>query len=227
VTADPVDFFASAHAALPAAMADLPRDHAGRPVPWFVAFIDGKPDFRVVAPGKLARALRAGLCWVCGRGFAGGEDRAWLIGPMCAVNLVTPEPPSHLGCAVWSAENCPFLTTPNMTRRDRHLPAGTVEPAGIMIRRNPGASVVWVTGYRAWKAERGSDGYLFRLGPAKRALWFACGREATLAEALASIDSGLPLLAQMAAADGPEAVAELAQMHAAALAYLPPEVPVG
>jgi hypothetical protein len=217
-------------AALPAAMRDLPRDHAGRPVPWFVAFIGGTPDFRVIAPGKLERALRGGLCWVCGRGFTGGQDRAWLIGPMCAVNLVTAEPPSHLDCAVASAKICPFLATPNMVRRDRHLPAGAVNPAGIMIRRNPGASVVWVTGYRAWKAERDTDGgpgYLFRLGPAKRALWFACGREATLAEALASIDSGLPLLAQMAAADGPEAVAELAQMHAAALAYLPPEVPVG
>jgi len=208
-------------AGLPACMRGLPRDHVGRPVPWFVAFIDGVPDFRVVAPGKLQQALRGGLSWVCGRGFAGGEDRAWLIGPMCSVNLVTAEPPSHLECATWSARNCPFLVTPNMTRRERRMPEGAKEPAGIMIRRNPGASVVWVTGYRGWKAVREDDGYLFRLGPPKRALWFAEGREATRAEVLASIDSGFPLLRDMAAQDGPEAVAELTRMHAAALEHIP------
>lgn len=209
---------------LPARMAELPRDHVGRPVPWFVWIGDDSvPDFRVVGTGKLDRALRGPLCWVCGRGFAGGEDRAWLIGPMCAVNLVTAEPPSHLDCATWSARNCAFLATPNMTRRDRHMPEGAVNPAGIMIRRNPGASVVWVTGYRAWKAEREGRGYLFRLGPAKRALWFAEGREATRAEVLASIDSGLPILRKMAEEDGVEAVAELERMHAVALAYVPVE----
>lgn len=208
---------------MPRRIAELPVDAVGRPVPWFVAWIDGKPDFRVVGPGKLQQALKGSLCWVCGRGFAGGEDRAWLIGPMCTVNLVTAEPSSHLDCAVWSGRNCTFLITPNMVRRDRHMPEGAVNPAGIMIRRNPGASVVWVTGYRAWKAEREGRGYLFRLGPAKRALWFAEGREATRAEVLASIDSGLPLLRDMAEKDGPEAVAELDRMYQAALAYLPQE----
>jgi hypothetical protein len=207
---------------LPARMAGLPRDHIGRPVPWFVWIDDvGVPDFRIVGPGKLHEALRASVCWVCGHGFGGGEDRAWLIGPMCTVTLTTAEPPAHLDCAVWSAENCPFLATPNMVRRDRNTPEGAVEPAGIMIRRNPGASVVWVTGYRAWKAEREGRGYLFRLSPAKRALWFAEGREATRAEVLASVDSGLPILREMAAEDGPEAAAELERMLAAALKHIP------
>ena len=211
-------------ATLPARMAELPRDHVGRPIPWFV-WIDenGVPDFRVVGPGKIHLALRGGLCWVCGRGFVGGEDRAWLIGPMCTVNLVTAEPPSHLDCAVWSAQNCAFLVTPNMVRRDRHMPGEAVNPAGIMIRRNPGASVVWVTGYRGWETEREGDGYLFRLSPPKQALWFAEGRQATRAEVLASINSGLPLLREMAEQDGPDAVAELGQMHAAALKHIPVE----
>jgi hypothetical protein len=209
---------------MPRRMQELPVDAVGRPVPWFVWIDDaGTPDFRVVGPGKLRQAMRGPLCWVCGHGFSGGEDRAWLIGPMCTVNLVTAEPPSHLDCATWSARNCPFLATPNMVRRDRHMPEGAVNPAGIMIRRNPGASVVWVTGYRAWKAEREGRGFLFRLGPAKRALWFAEGREATRAEVLASIDSGLPLLSEMAEKDGPEAVAELERMHREALAHVPQE----
>ena len=226
---------------LPARMAGLPRDKAGHPTPWFVAFIDGTPDFRVIGPGKIHDALRHSLCWVCGYGFAGGEDRAWVIGPMCAVNRVTAEPPSHLECATFSARNCPFLTVPNMTRRDRHMPEGAENPAGIMIRRNPGVALVWVTGYRSWQAERESGALLtptgaaraasrggqllFRLGTPKRALWFAQGRAATRAEAVASIDSGLPLLRDTAEQDGPDAAAELERMHIAALDYLPAEAP--
>ena len=44
---------------LPRTMAELPQDKHGHPVPWFVAFIDSVPDFRVVGPGKLEKALRA------------------------------------------------------------------------------------------------------------------------------------------------------------------------
>jgi hypothetical protein len=208
---------------MPSRMTALPTDKAGHPVPWFVAFIDGKPDFRVIRPGGIHEAMRCSLCWVCGHGFRPGEDRAWVIGPMCAVNLVTAEPPSHLECAAWSAANCPFLATPNMTRRDRHMPEGAENPAGIMIRRNPGVALVWVTGYRGWKEERDGQGFLFRLGAPKRALWFAEGREATRAEALASIDSGLPLLREMAEQDGPEAVAALERMHRDALVHVPAE----
>lgn len=207
---------------MPRRLALLPQDKAGHPVPWFVAWIGGKPDFRVIKPGAIREAMRCSLCWVCGHGFSGGEDRAFTIGPMCAVNLVSAEPPSHLECATWSARNCPFLATPNMVRRDRHMPEGAENPAGIMIRRNPGVALVWVTGYRSWKPrDLGGAALLFYIGEPKRALWFAEGREATRAEVLASIGSGLPLLREMAEEDGPDAVAELERMHSAALAHVP------
>lgn len=210
---------------MPERIAALPVNHVGYPVPWFVAWIDGKPDFRVIGHDGIRTALMQKRCWVCGMSFDGQEDRAFVIGPMCAVNLVTAEPPCHLECAVYSATHCPFLIMPNMTRRDRHKPAGTVAPAGIAIARNPGVALFWVTGWRSWTPERQprahGGGVLFRLGPAKQALWFAHGREATRDEVLASIDSGLPLLREMAEEDGPDAIAELAAMHERALAYLP------
>jgi len=210
---------------LPRRMALLPQDKAGHPVPWFVAWIDGKPDFRVIGPGKLAEAVRCSLCWVCGHGFTGGEDRAFVIGPMCAVNRVSAEPPCHVDCAIWSARNCPFLATPNMVRRERHIPEGTENPAGIMIRRNPGVALVWVTRYRSWKPRQiGPGEVLFDIGDPRRALWFACGREATRTEVLAAVDSGLPILREMAEQDGAEAVAELERMHRDALDCVPREV---
>lgn len=210
---------------MPGRIALLPTDKHHRPVPWFVAFIDGVPDFRVIRPGGIQAALRFKLCWVCGGPFVRQQDRAFTIGPMCAVNRVSAEPPSHKDCAVYSATACPFLTTPNMIRRDRHKPAEAVVPAGISIPRNPGVALVWVTGYRSWKTRSdGNGGLLFDIGEPREALWFARGREANRAEVLASIDSGLPILREMAEQDGAEALAELEAMHARALEYVPAEV---
>jgi hypothetical protein len=210
---------------IPGRIRTLPRDKHGYPVPWFVAWIDGKPDFRVIAPGRIQDALRTPQCWVCGVPFMRQEDRAFTIGPMCAVNRVSAEPPSHRDCAVFSARFCPFLSVPQMTRRDKHKPSEAVNPAGIMITRNPGVALVWVTGYKSWtRRPDGRGGTLFDIGEPKQALWFARGRDATRDEVLDSIDSGLPILAEMAGQDGPEACAELNIMHARALDYIPVEV---
>jgi hypothetical protein len=208
---------------MPGRITLLPRNKAGYPVPWFVATIGGQPDFRVVKPGAIQAAVGYELCWVCGGPFLRRqEDRAFTIGPMCAVNRVSAEPPSHRECAEFSATFCPFLNTPQMTRRDRGKPADAVNPAGIMITRNPGVALVWVTGYRSWHLFSDHEGgTLFDIGDPKETLWFARGRAATRGEVLASIDSGLPILAEMAEKDGAQAVAELQFMHARALDYIP------
>lgn len=200
----------------------LPHDRHGRPVPWFVAWIDGVPDFRIIAPGALRTAIAKRLCWVCGVPFARQEPRAFVVGPMCAVNQRSAEPPSHHDCAVYSALACPFLVTPNMVRRERHLPPGVTDPAGIMIRRNPGVSLVWVARYNTWKIYRPEDGgILFDMGPAAWVEWFARGRTATRAEVMASIDSGLPVLREMARQDGLAATAELAREYEAVMKLVP------
>jgi hypothetical protein len=211
---------------MPGRIALLSRNKVGYPIPWFVAMIDGQPDFRVIRPGGIQTALRQKLCWVCGCSFLRQEDRAFTIGPMCAVNRVSAEPPSHRDCAVYSATACPFLATPNMVRRDRGKPQGAANPAGIMITRNPGVALVWVTRYRSWGTRGdGAGGTLFDIGDCREALWFARGRAATSDEVLASIDSGLPILREMAEADEADgvrgAVDDLGRMHAAALELIP------
>jgi len=203
---------------MPARMERLPRDHAGRPVPWFVAWVDGKPDFRVIAAGRFAEAIKGGLCWVCGQRL--GAYAAFLIGPMCAVNRTTAEPPCHRDCATWSAQLCPFLANPERRRRDSRLPSGVTDPSGEMIRRNPGVALVWVT--RSWSLfNDGQGGLLIKIGDPTETGWYAHGREATRAEVCASIDSGLPILTEMAEAEGPEAVVQLAAQALAAHALLP------
>jgi hypothetical protein len=187
---------------VPVPMRALPRDHHDRPIPWFVHIDDdGVPDFRVVRRAGIPDAYRFGWCWVCGQ--RRGRHAAFVIGPMCAVNHVSAEPPSHLDCALYSAQACPFLTRPAMRRRDSNLPEDRIDPAGDMIRRNPGVALVWSS--KTWKpfpvpAEHGG-GSLFDVGDATSVRWLTEGRPATRVEVLASIDSGMPLLREQAESD--------------------------
>jgi hypothetical protein len=203
---------------VPSNITRLPRDKHGRPIPWFVHIDeDGIPDFRVIRRAGIEDACRFTRCWVCGQ--TRGRYAAFVIGPMCAVNRTTAEPPAHRDCAIYAAQACPFLATPTMRRRETGLPDVHVNPAGEHIWRNPGAAVVWVT--RTWKPFRAPGGVLFELGEPTDVAWYAHGRSATRDEVAHSIDTGYPILLEAAERDGPAAVAELEQRLQHALALLP------
>src|SRR5262245_60746512 len=101
---------------LPDRMRSLPIDERGYPVPWFVAYVDGKPEFRAMDRDKWREAVRMHLCWVCGQKL--GSYVVFVLGPMCGITRTTSEPPCHIDCARWSAKNCPFLARPKMVRRE-------------------------------------------------------------------------------------------------------------
>ena len=82
---------------LPMRMRSLSIDERGFPIPWFVAYKDGKPEFRAMDGEKFVRALRGKLCWVCGQKL--GVTMAFVAGPMCGINRTSAEPPSHRDCA--------------------------------------------------------------------------------------------------------------------------------
>jgi hypothetical protein len=176
---------------LPRRMQHLRIDDRGYPVPWFVAWIDGKPDFRVADGAKLAKALSGHNCWLCGEPV--GRKATFVIGPMCAVNRTTAEPPCHHDCATYAATACPFLRLPKAKRNERNLPEAGKLPAGEMIKRNPGVTLLWTT--ESYTVRQYSDGILFTLhGEPVSVEWYAQGRPATREEVLESIDSGLPIL---------------------------------
>jgi hypothetical protein len=206
---------------MPATMRALPLDQRGYPVPWFVAWIDGKPDFRVIRPGGVAQAVKDGRCWLCGRAL--GRLKAFVIGPMCAVNRVSSEPPSHPRCAAFAVRSCPFLTSPLARRNEREpMPDGAQDPAGVMIARNPGVTVIWSTlRFSVFDAPSGNPGKLIDIGKPHRVSWWAHGRRATRGEALEGLRSGLPALYDLAEAAGRGAVHDLRMQISAALALLP------
>jgi hypothetical protein len=213
---------------LPKAIAKLHIDERGYPVPWFVQWFladgtatepgVGKPDFRIMDARKLRRARSHNLCWTCGEKL--GRIFAFVVGPMCAVNRISAEPPSHVSCAEFAAQACPFLSKPKAVRREANRPPGLEEPAGVMIPRNPGVALVWITD-RYSTFDDGKGGYLHRMGDPRGLLWFAEGQPATRPQIMASIESGLPILHEAAERDGPEGVAALEQQIARALKLVP------
>lgn len=147
---------------------------------------------------------------------------------MCAINRISPEPPAHRDCAVYSAKVCPFLATPQMVRREGGLPENRIDPAGMAIPRNPGVALVWVTRtYARVRALGGAPGHLYHLGEPTGLHWYAQGRDATRAEVLASMDSGLPILRAACErdADPAESRAALDRDHDRALTLIPPDCP--
>lgn len=203
---------------MPERVRHLPVSPTGYPVPWFVAWFDGVPDFRVIDTPKMAVAVRQSRCWVCGGPL--GRSLALTIGPMCSITRCISEPPSHRDCAIFAAKACPFLANPRMRRNDVELP-DHMPAAGTAIYRNPGAVAVWVT--RSVTPFQQEHGVLFTFDDPDEVLWFAEGREATRTEVQASIDSGYPLLVAEARKQGPEGIEELARQTKRAMRYLPTE----
>ena len=165
-------------------------------MPWFVTWMkdgepcptgEGEPEFRVVTSERVYEAMRSGKCWVCGEKL--GRYLSFVAGPMCGVNRISAEPPSHRDCARFSASACPFLTRPYARRRDNDMPEEEPVKAGKAILRNPGVAMVWTT--KRVTAFKADDGVLFRMGEPEGIEWYAEGGPATRAQIFASIDEGM------------------------------------
>lgn len=206
---------------MPERIQNLPRDpERGYPVPFFVAWIDGKADFRVADDEKRVRCIKERLCWICGERL--GRYLAFVVGPMCSINRISAEPPMHRDCAQYSVQACPFLLNPNQKRNPKKVNAEIDEPAGIMITRNPGCMVLWMTTDYSIVRDQ-VDRMLFGLGPPISLDWYAEGRTATRAEVLQSIETGLPLLRELAKKDGVLAERALEKALSRAVKLIPNE----
>lgn len=193
-------------------------DARGYPVPWFVWIQeDGTPEFRVIGPDKIYQAIQFELCWLCGERL--GQNRTFVIGPMCAVNRTTSEPPCHTECAHFAVQACPFMILPAAKRREANLPENHHDGAGIPIKRNPGATCLWTITRGNWRLMQTPGGILFRLGDPVDVEWWSHGRPATRAEVCHSIDTGEPLLREMC--DSPAAHKALDEFLIRVSQYLP------
>jgi hypothetical protein len=174
----------------------LHKDKRGYPVPYFVAWIEGEPKFQIVDGDKMKDCMRNGRCWICGQRM--GAYKSFVIGPMCVINRLSAEPPSHLDCSRFAALNCPFLAHP-MAKRVK-VEGEFSKPGGVMIERNPGVTAVWTT--KGFTIEKDMGKPLWRIGSAERVEFYANGRKARQSEVDASVQSGIPLLRSVASREG-------------------------
>lgn len=198
--------------------------HRGYPVPWFVAWVNGVPEFRAAEAEKFQKAILEKLCWVCGDVL--GRYKTFVAGPMCGINRISSEPPCHLECAQWSARNCPFLSKPQMVRRENDLPEGYQEAPGVPIDRNPGVTMLWTTlKYHLLKVDEsiGKKGYLLVMHEPTAVEWWAVGKPATREQVEESIRTGLPTLLNMAKEQGEQALLALDKAAVAFWKWLPKE----
>lgn len=207
---------------MPIRIERLPISENGYPIPWFAATVPltGKRDLRIADAAKRDLAVKRNLCWVCGEKL--GVYKAFVIGPMCVVNRTTSEPPTHLECALFSVAACPFLTKPRMRRNDADLPSDIEEAPGFSIMRNPGATCIWVCKtYKKFRLSSKSPDWLIQIGEPAQVEWWAEGRPATRTQVETSINSGLPILMDMARQGTDADVKELERRHQEAVLLYP------
>lgn len=203
---------------LPARFRSLPIDARGYPIPWFVITMpDGTRDFRIADSKKRVNAVKHDLCWLCGDKL--GNYKCFVIGPMCAVNRNTSEPPCHRECAEFAVTACPFLMLPDAKYRTAKLPEQIGHHYGA-LPGNPGVTCIWTTkSYKPYAVPDG--GWLIRIWDPIEVSWWAEGRLATRQEILQCMEARLPFLANMAAEEGVAAQEELANCIKQTMQLLP------
>jgi hypothetical protein len=122
---------------MPDAIAALPKDARGFPVPAFVyrpaTWQAGEPlDLRVLDPRGVLDLMQRKRCGVCAQpcGY-----RLWFIGgPMCLANRIF-EAPTHHACALYSLRACPHLNNSEHEYSSRpHGPNTSGDPNLIKTR---------------------------------------------------------------------------------------------
>lgn len=212
---------------VPRRLASMPRDRRGFVVPFFVDWVNGEPVFPALDPNKWKRCVAQRLCWLCGQPL--GRNLIFVIGPMCGINRVTFEPPSHADCADYALKVCPFIVNPAMRRVPMAKVAPElgpmVPPPGQHSDDNPGTMIFWAT--RTYALIRTDTGPLISIGDPFEHAWWTRGRIARPEEAADAFRVGAERLLRAAATEGDEAVADLEKLVNAALRLLPEPALVG
>ena len=182
---------------LPKRMRGRPINDKGYPIPYFVGYVDGKPDFRAADPEKRDKCMRFHRCWLCGEPL--GRRFAFVVGPVSAVSRVSAEPPSHIDCAEFAVRACPFMLLPKAQRREANLPEGANDGPGLLLDRNPGVVLMWIS--ETYGLRRATNGVLMTLHDPLELRCYTEGRTSTPDEVRDSIESGLSVPAQMAFED--------------------------
>lgn len=105
---------------IPEFLSHLKVDERGYPIPFFVKWIKGKPDFRILDEHNRELCIKDRLCSICGKVM---EDIFFyfISGPIGFHNKVSTDAPMHENCARYSLSVCPHLLYQRAERRDEDI----------------------------------------------------------------------------------------------------------
>lgn len=206
---------------VPSRIASLPRDARGYPIPWFVEWFDGKPDFRVLKPCAAETAMARNICWICGQPL--GVHRALVMGPLCALQRITSEPACHRECAEFAVQACPFMANPRMERSPRSMPLDSETLTKDYALENPGVFAIWMTRdiqfIKRGSGQRINNDFIIKFGEPERVMWYCEKRDAMLHEVLSALNASRVRLIGRYPAD------RITKMVESVFPYLPGESP--
>jgi len=102
---------------IPPFLDHLKVDARGYPIPFFVPYIDGKPDFRFVTAEKIHLCVEKKLCGICGKKLF--EFSYFCTGPVGLQSGSHSDPPAHKQCLEYALKTCPHLVFEKTTRNER------------------------------------------------------------------------------------------------------------
>lgn len=122
---------------IPKELAHLKKDSRGYPVPYFVSYIDGKPEFRFLKPERLQMIIENKLCHICGKKLL-PNSFYFIAGPIGLNNRTSTDAAMHKVCAEFSLVACPHLFFEKAERRDNdELGRTMLEKESPILRDKP------------------------------------------------------------------------------------------
>lgn len=143
---------------IPKELSHLKIDSRGYPVPYFVSWIDGKPEFRYLDPERLYMIFDRKVCHICGTKLP--SDYVYFIsGPMGLQNRISSDAGMHRVCAEFSLKACPHLYLQKAERRENdELGKEIASQPSVLIKEKP--PVVILVKASKWKQAK-HDGQIF------------------------------------------------------------------
>lgn len=101
---------------IPKCLSHLKIDERGYPIPYFVSWVDGKPEFRFMDHVRQEMIIEKKVCHICGKKL--NKDYNYIIsGPIGYQNKISSDAAMHRECAEFSLMACPHLYLQKAERR--------------------------------------------------------------------------------------------------------------
>lgn len=114
---------------IPKELAHLKIDKRGYPVPYFVSWVDGEPEFRFMDAHRVKMIIERKVCHICGLKLP--KDYFYFIsGPIGLQNRISSDAAMHKVCAEFSLRACPHLYLQKSERREN-------DELGKIVGSNP------------------------------------------------------------------------------------------